>query len=140
MPAGGQSVYRAPGFWLDQSRAASGRAYAYVSITAAKTTVLRGLDLCVCDHSRGTIVLRGLDVCVCHHSHGNVQQRVAAVTLRGCAVRGSNQYDPSGLNKSDVDQESSFAARNAQFATSVERFLGFEHVGRHCLATPFLGL
>jgi hypothetical protein len=80
MPAGGQSVYRAPGFWLDQSRAASGRAYAYVSITAAKT-----------------IVLRGLDVGVCHHSHGNVQQRVAAVSLRDCAVRGSNQSDPSGM-------------------------------------------
>jgi hypothetical protein len=31
-------------------------------------------------------------------------------------------------------------ARNAQFATSVERFLGLEHVGRHCLAAPLLGL
>jgi len=51
--------------WLDQSRAASGCAYAYVSITAAEK-----------------IVLRGLDVCVCHHSHG------------------SNQSDPSGLDKS----------------------------------------
>ena len=86
-----------------------------------------------------TIVLRGLHMCVCHHSHGNVQQGVAAVSLRDCAVRGSNQSDPRGLGKSDVDQESRFAARNAQFATSVERFLGFQHVWRHCLATPFLG-
>ena len=31
-------------------------------------------------------------------------------------------------------------ARNAQFATSVERFLGIEHVRRHCFAAPFLGL
>jgi hypothetical protein len=31
-------------------------------------------------------------------------------------------------------------AGNAQFATSVERFLGLEHVGRHCLTAPVLGL
>jgi hypothetical protein len=82
--------------------------------------------------------LGGLDVCVCHHSHGIVQQRVAAVSLRDCAVRGSNRSDPSGMGRRMLIK-SSFAARNAQFATSVERFLGFQHVGRHCLATPFLG-
>jgi hypothetical protein len=127
--------------WLDQSRAASGWAYAYVFHHSRENDRLAG-------SGRGrlssqlwkTIVLRGLHMCVCHHSHGNVQQGVAAVSLRDCAVRGSNQSDPRGLGKSDVDQESRFAARNAQFATSVERFLGFEHVGRHCLATPFLGL
>jgi hypothetical protein len=30
-------------------------------------------------------------------------------------------------------------ARNAQFATSIERFASLEHIGRHCLATPILG-
>jgi hypothetical protein len=36
--------------------------------------------------------------------------------------------------------ELTLPARNAQFATSVERFLGLEHVGLHCLAAPLLGL
>jgi hypothetical protein len=31
-------------------------------------------------------------------------------------------------------------ARNAQFATSVERFLGLEHIRSHCFAAPILSL
>src|SRR5688572_5479117 len=89
MTAGGQSVYCAPGFGSLSPELRLVGPMRTFSITAVETTVLGGLD-----------------VCVCHHSHGNVQQRVAAVSLRDCAVRGSNQSDPRGLDKSDVDQES----------------------------------
>jgi hypothetical protein len=31
-------------------------------------------------------------------------------------------------------------ARNTQFATSVERFFGLEHIGSHCFAAAILSL
>jgi hypothetical protein len=54
---------------------------------------------------------------------------------------------PDPLDRSDIhihgmlrSGELPLPARNAEFATSVERFLGIEHIRSHCLAPPILSL
>jgi hypothetical protein len=65
-----------------------------------------------------------------------------AGSRRSCGAACSCVYEEEEMNahKTFRNDELPVPARNAEFATSVERFLGLQHVGRHCFAAPLLGL
>jgi hypothetical protein len=64
-----------------------------------------------------------------------------AGSRRACGARMHCVYEEEmNAHKTFRSDELPVPARNAEFATSEERFLGLQHVRRHCFAAPLLGL
>jgi hypothetical protein len=75
----------------------------------------------------------------------DVSPRVVLIDRAGsrgsCGAACSCVYEEEmNAHKTFRNDELPVPARNAEFAASVERFLGLQHVGRHCFAAPLLGL
>jgi hypothetical protein len=70
----------------------------------------------------------------------NVAVDLAVTAFGRSTVHGARSVSRRMGHRPLSSGELPLPAGNAQFATSVERFLGLEHVGRHCLTAPVLGL